>query len=171
MLPLLCFLFLMAGERIPLTQMKTMRETLRERNLLTEFSEEHPYSLSQNATNDQNIIYYPLKNYKDVSVLGGWCSTAPPGALTLHWGSRGDASGVVGAGAPGGVETWGNRDPFPEKKAFILSFLSVVTGPSNDQGADKHPFLCQRCIISLRKIVLSELSEPLSYRWRVSHLS
>ena len=88
----------MAGERIPLTQMKTMRETLRERNLLTEFSEEHPYSLSQNATNDQNIIYHPLRNYKDVSVLGGWCSTAPPGALALHWAQEKMPVGLLGLG-------------------------------------------------------------------------
>jgi len=97
----------MAGERIPLRQMKTMRETLRERNLLTNFSEEHPCSLSQNATNDQNIVYHPLRNYKDVTVLGGWCSTAPPGALDLHWGSSGDASGVVGVGAPAGGRNTG----------------------------------------------------------------
>ena len=64
-----------------------------------------------------------------------WCSD-------FALGSRGDASGVVGAGAPAGVRNTGNRDPFPEEKALILSSLSVVTGPSNDQGADKHPFLC-----------------------------
>ena len=146
-------------------KMKTMRETLRERSLLTNFSEEHPYSLSQNATNDQNIIYHPLRNHKDVSVLEGWCSTAPPGALALHWGSSGDASGVVGAGAPAGGRNTGEQGPIPRGEgSLILNSWSVVTGPSNDQGADKHPFLCQRCIISLREIVLSELSEPLSYR-------
>ena len=90
-----------------------MQETLRERNLLTEFSEEHPYSLSQNATNDQNIIYYPLTNYTDVSVLGGWCSTAPPGALALHWAQEKMPVGLLGLGLLQESETWGNRDPIP----------------------------------------------------------
>ena len=123
--PLLCFLFLMAGERIPVTQMKAIRETLRERNLLTNFSEEHPYSLSQNATNDQNIIYHPLRNYKDVSVLGGWCSTAPPGALALHWGSCGDVSRVVGAGAPAGGRNTGGQEHIPRGEGSLIHRLLV----------------------------------------------
>ncbi|OWK17127.1 hypothetical protein Celaphus_00013451 [Cervus elaphus hippelaphus] len=73
----------MAGERIPVTQMKTMRETLRERNLLTDFSEEHPYSLSQNATNDQNIIYHPLRNYKDFAYVGTIAIGMPPQEFTV----------------------------------------------------------------------------------------
>ena len=114
-------------------KMKTMRETLRERSLLTNFSEEHPYSLSQNATNDQNIIYHPLRNHKDVSVLEGWCSTAPPGALALHWGSSGDAHGVVGAGAPAGGRNTGEQGPIPRGEgSLILNSWSVVIGPSND---------------------------------------
>ncbi|MXQ90801.1 hypothetical protein E5288_WYG016055 [Bos mutus] len=69
----------MAGERIPLRQMKTMRETLRERNLLTNFSEEHPYNLSQKAANDQNIIYHhPLRSYKDFSYIGNINIGTPP---------------------------------------------------------------------------------------------
>lgn len=47
------------------------------------------YSLSQNAFNDQNIIYHPLRNYHDVSVLeemvsqhAPWCSGF---ALGFKW--------------------------------------------------------------------------------------
>ena len=110
-----------------------MRETLRERNLLTNFSEERPYSLSQNATNDQNIIYHPLRTYHDVSVLEGWCSTVPPGALALHWGSSGDATWDVGAGAPAGGRNTGEQGPIPRGEgSLILNSWSVVIGPSND---------------------------------------
>ncbi|XP_055270957.1 pregnancy-associated glycoprotein 2-like [Moschus berezovskii] len=63
---------------IPVMQMKTMRETLRERNLLTDFSEEHPDSLSQKATNDQNIIYHPLRSYKDFAYIGNISIGTPP---------------------------------------------------------------------------------------------
>ena len=75
------------------------------------------------------------------------------------------ADGKLGLGLLQEAETLGNKDSIPRGEDTLnLNSWSVVTGPSNDQGADKHPFLCQRCIISLREIVLSELSEPLSYR-------
>ena len=71
----------------------------------------------------------------------------------------------VGAEAPAGGRNTGEQEPHSRGEGILIhNSWSVVTGPSNDQGADKHPFLCQRCIISLREIVLSELSEPLSYR-------
>ena len=100
----------------------------------------------------------------DVSVLGGWCSTAPPGALAYQWGSSGDAMWDFGAGAPAGGRNTGPKEPHAEEKALSSSTLVLVTGPRNYQVAGKHPFLCQRCVISLRAIVSSELNEPLSYR-------
>ena len=46
--------------------------------------------------------------------------------------------------------------PHAEEKALSSSTLVLVTGPRNYQVAGKHPFLCQRCVISLREIVPSE---------------
>ena len=70
----------------------------------------------------------------------------------------------VGAGAPAGGRNTGPEGPHAEEKTLSSSTLFLVTGPRNYQVADKYPFLCQRCVISLREIVPSELSEPLSYR-------
>ena len=86
-----------------------------------------------------------------------WCSS-------LAWGSSGGARWDVGVGVPAGGRNTGKPGPHPEEKALSPQLLVFVTGPSNYQVAGKHPFLCQRCVISLREIVPSELSEPLSHR-------
>ena len=71
----------------------------------------------------------------------------------------------VGAGTPAGVRSTGAQGPHSRGEGIvILNSWSVLTEPSYDQGTGKRPFLCQRCVISLREIVASELSEPLSYR-------
>ena len=72
---------------------------------------------------------------------------------------------MLGLGLLQKAGTLGNRDPITTGEgSLILHVWSVVTRPSNDQVAGKHLFLCRRFGISLRKIVLSELSESLSYR-------
>ena len=50
---------------MPLKKMKTLRETLREKNLLNNFLEEQAYRLSKN---DSKITIHPLRNYLDVSL-------------------------------------------------------------------------------------------------------
>ena len=67
------------------------------------------------------------------------------------------------------AETLENRDPNQGRGHSHPQLLVLVTGPGHYQVAGKYPFLCQRCVINLRVIVPSELSEPLSYRKRVSH--
>ena len=59
-----------------------MRNTLNEKNMLNNFLKEHAYRPSQISSGGSNITIHPLRNIMDVSVLGGWCYTAPPGALT-----------------------------------------------------------------------------------------
>jgi len=71
----------MIGERIPLRRVKTMRKTLSGKNMLNNFLKEHAYRLSQISFRGSNLTSHPLRNIKDVSILGGWCSTVPPGAL------------------------------------------------------------------------------------------
>ena len=61
-------------------------------------------------------------------------------------------------------KNWETGTPPTGEGILILKSWSVVTGTSNDQVAGKYTFLCQRCVISLREIAPSELSEPLSYR-------
>ena len=133
-----------------------MRNTLSEKNMLNNFLKEHAYRPSQISSGGSNITIHPLRNIMDVSVLGGQCSTAPPGALTQHWGSSGGATWDVGAGAPAGGRNTGQNGPHAEEKALASSTLVLVTGPRNYQVSGKHSFLCQICVISLMEIVPSE---------------
>ena len=66
------------------------------------------------------------------------------------------------------AETLENREPNQRIRHSHPQLLVFVTEPSNHQVAGKYLFLCQRCVISLREIVPSKLSEPLSYRWGVN---
>ncbi|XP_057583936.1 pregnancy-associated glycoprotein 2-like [Hippopotamus amphibius kiboko] len=63
---------------IPLTKIKTMRETLREKNLLTNFLEENTDDRSQNATDDLNITLLPMKNYLNLAYAGNIFIGTPP---------------------------------------------------------------------------------------------
>ena len=58
-----------------------MRKTLSGKNTLNNFLKEHTYSLSQISSRGSKLTIHPLRNIMDVSILGGWCSIEPPGAL------------------------------------------------------------------------------------------
>ena len=91
--------------------MKTLRETLREKNLLNNFLEEQTYRLSKN---DSKITIHPLRNYLDVSLLGGWLSQSP---LVL-WPSTEvhlDFSGGM-FGAPAGGRDSGEQGPHSQRR-------------------------------------------------------
>ena len=63
---------------------------------------------------------------------------------------------MLGLGLLQEAETLGIKGPTQRRRHSHLQLLVLVTGPRNYQVAGKHPFLCQRCIISLREVVPSE---------------
>ena len=63
-----------------------MRNTLSEKKkkkkeMMNSFLKEHAYRLSQISFRGSNLTIRPLRNIMDVSILEGWHSTKPPGAL------------------------------------------------------------------------------------------
>ena len=160
----------MLSERIPLRRVKTMRKTLSGKNMLNNFPKEHAYRLPQISFRGSNLTIHPLRNSMDVSILGGWCSTAPPGALAYHWGSSGVARWGVGVGVPAeGRDTGKQGPPTREESNLTLNCWSLWLSLEIIRCQVNIQFLCQRCVICLRVIIPSELSEPLSYRGRVNH--
>ena len=47
-----------------------MRKTLSGKNILSNFLKEHAYRLSQISSRGSNLTFHPLRNIKDVSILG-----------------------------------------------------------------------------------------------------
>ena len=78
-----------------------------------------------------------------------WCSSL---ALGLIWRCH---IGYWGWGSSRRQKHWA-KGPHAEEKALSSSTVGLGVGPRNYQVVGKHPFLCQRCVISLREIVPSE---------------
>ncbi|XP_057575748.1 pregnancy-associated glycoprotein 2-like [Hippopotamus amphibius kiboko] len=63
---------------IPLRKSNTLREPLREKNLLTNFLEENMDDRSQNETDDPKMYLHPLGNHEDLAYLGNITIGTPP---------------------------------------------------------------------------------------------
>ena len=119
-----------------------MRDSLREKDLLKDYLEEHPYSQAYRFIQKQpGVTYESMRNYLDVSVVGValhspplefWASTS----VHLELGAR-----MLGLGL-------GNRGPIPRGEVSpTSSSWSVGTESSYDQMASKCPFQCQGYVI------------------------
>ncbi|XP_020766595.1 pregnancy-associated glycoprotein 2-like [Odocoileus virginianus] len=63
---------------MPLTKTKTMREVLRERNLLNNFLEEQANRLSDDSASDPKLSTRPLRNALDMAYVGNITIGTPP---------------------------------------------------------------------------------------------
>ena len=63
---------------------------------------------------------------------------------------------MLGLGILQEAETVNKRGPTHRRMHSHPQLLVLMTGPRNYHVAGKHPFLCQRDVISLREIVPSE---------------
>ena len=155
----------MLNKRIPIKKKQALQEIFRVKVLTKKFpAGKSLQSVQQFWSLPEFLISSPEEHLEHEC----WEDGAPQRPRVL-WPSTGAhvevPGGMLGLGLLQEAETVGNRGPIPRgEDILILNSWSVVTGPSNDQVAGKHLFLCQRCGISLRESVLSELSEPLSYR-------
>ncbi|XP_017898717.1 PREDICTED: pregnancy-associated glycoprotein 6 isoform X2 [Capra hircus] len=64
--------------KIPLRRVKTMRNTISEKNMLNNFLKEHAYRLSQISFRGSNLTIHPLGNTKDLVYLGNITIGTPP---------------------------------------------------------------------------------------------
>lgn len=67
---LLSYFLSFPAESVPLTKVKSMRESLRERQLLRDYLQRHPYSQAYKLLRQPRVTVQPLRNYLDVSVAG-----------------------------------------------------------------------------------------------------
>ncbi|XP_054581397.1 pepsin F-like [Eptesicus fuscus] len=63
---------------IPLTKIKSMRESLREKDLLTDYLQRHPYSHAYRFLSGEGVTVHPMRNYLDMYYVGTISIGTPP---------------------------------------------------------------------------------------------
>ncbi|XP_005701232.1 PREDICTED: pregnancy-associated glycoprotein 4-like isoform X2 [Capra hircus] len=64
--------------KIPVRRVKTMRKTLRGKNMLNNVLKEHAYRLSQISFRGSNLTIHPLRNIRDIFYVGNITIGTPP---------------------------------------------------------------------------------------------
>lgn len=97
-----------------------MQETLNEKSLLNNFLKKYAYRLAQNSTRNSKMAFVPMRNFLDVSLLGGG---APPRPLVVWFSTRAHlqvADQMLGLGQGQKAGTLGNRDPIPRGEGILI---------------------------------------------------
>ncbi|KAK1335414.1 hypothetical protein QTO34_003200 [Cnephaeus nilssonii] len=63
---------------IPLTKIKSMRESLREKDLLRDYLQRHPYSHAYKFLSGEGVTVQPMRNYLDLYYVGTISIGTPP---------------------------------------------------------------------------------------------
>ncbi|XP_054581384.1 pepsin F-like [Eptesicus fuscus] len=63
---------------IPLTKIKSMRESLREKDLLTDYLQRHPYSHAYRFLSGEGVTVHPMRNFLDLYYVGTISIGTPP---------------------------------------------------------------------------------------------
>ena len=147
----------MLSERIPLRRVKP---DYKKNPQWKKHAEQFPEGASLQTVPDffsrLKSYYWPTEECQGCEYFRRMAPHSAPSYSSLARGSSGGARWDVGIGVPAGGRNTGKAGPHPEEKHSHSQLLVFVIGPGVYQVAGKHPFLCQRCVISLREIVSSE---------------